>query len=215
MSPQCIDVEHIADVATAPEGHALRKHVAECPRCQSLWLEYQAFMKADVKDASHIDHARRALEANIRKQAASSGALEVAPRASHMAWPAWLRPAIVTAMAAVLTVVAVSVWRGDHETPVLRGGSQSVWSLQAPHVSGISVRFEWKAVPDADAYEVEIFDDALNQVLHSVAVTTPYISVERSALANVPAGTTLTWRVKALRVGDVISTSPPEALVLK
>jgi hypothetical protein len=176
-------------------------------------------MNADVKDATHIDHARRALEATIRAQAAAVGAShEATPRASRMrvrsAWPAWLRPAIVTTVAAVLTAVAVVVWRGDHEAPVLRGGSSTVWSLQAPHVSGISVRFEWKAVAGADAYEVEIFDDALNQVLHSAAVTTPSISVDRSAFANLPTGTPLTWRVKALRAGDVISTSPPQSLVL-
>jgi len=218
MSQHCIDVERIADVETAPEGHALRKHVAECPRCQSLWLEYQAFMKADVTGATHIDAARRALEATIRAQAAS-GARDAAPREARMsmrsAWPGWWRPALIAAMASVLTIVAVSVWRGRNETPVLRGGSESVWFLWPPHVSGIAIVFAWKAVPDADAYEVEIFDDALHQVLHSAAVTTTSITVDRSALAGVPAGALLTWRVKALRAGDVISMSPPESLVLE
>lgn len=218
MSPNCIDVERIADVETAPEGHPLRQHVAECPRCQSLWLEYQAFMKADVTNASHIDKARRALEGRIRARATASGARDVAPRTSRMRtrtpWPVWLRPAIVTAVAALLTVVAVSIWRGGPETTVLRGGSAAVWSLQEPQVSSSAIVFEWKAVPDADSYDVEIFDDALNQVLHSAAVATTTITVDRSALSGVAAGAMLTWRVRALRDGDEIATSPPASVQL-
>jgi hypothetical protein len=219
VSPNCIDVERIADVETAPEGHPLRQHVAECPRCQSLWLSYQTFMKADVKDATHIDSARRALESTIRAQAVGAGARrEAAPRTSRMGtrttWPAWLRPAIVTAAAAVLTAVGVSIWRGGPETTVLRGGSESLWSLQEPQVSSSAIVFAWKAVPDADSYDVEIFDDALNQVLHSAAVTATTITVDRSALSSVPAGAALSWRVRALKAGDEVATSPPASLTL-
>jgi hypothetical protein len=219
VSPNCIDVERIADVETAPEGHPLRQHVAECPRCQSLWLSYQSFMKADVKDATHIDSARRALESTIRAKTVGARR-EAAPRASRMrvrsTWPAWLRPAIVTAVAAVLTAVAVSVWRDrGPETTVLRGGSESTWLLQAPRVSSSAIAFAWKAVPDADSYDVEIFDDALNQVLHSAAVTATTITVDRSALSSVPAGAALSWRVRALKAGDEVATSPPASLTLR
>jgi hypothetical protein len=75
--------------------------------------------------------------------------------------------------------------------------------------------FTWGAVPGADAYEVEIFDDALNLVLHSASVTTPTISVDRTAFVNIQPGTELTWRVRALRGGDVLATSPPASLTLK
>lgn len=215
MSPNCIDVERIADVESSPE---LRTHVADCPRCQSLWLSYQSFLRADVAGAPGADDARRSLEAVIRRQAGQAAA-EVTPRTSRLATRrraelSWLRPGLIAAMAAVVAVVAISLWRGGSDQPVLRGGSEATWSLAAPRVSGIAVVFKWGAVPDADAYEVEVFDDALNPVLHSASVTTPTISVDRSAFANIQPGTELTWRVRALRGGDVLATSPPASLTL-
>ncbi len=216
MSPNCIDVERIADVESSPE---LRQHVSDCPRCESLWLSYQSFLRADLSGAPGADSARRALEAVIRRQAGPATA-EVAPRTSRLATRrraelSWLRPGLIAAAAAVVAVVAISVWRGGTDQPVLRGGPEATWSLEAPHVSGIAVVFKWGAVPDADAYEVEIFDDALNLVLHSASVTTPTISVDRSAFVNIPPGTELTWRVRALRGGDEMATSPPASLTLE
>lgn len=217
MSPDCIDVERLADVETTP---VLKQHVAECPRCQSLWMSYQSFMKADVSGAVNIDAARRELDATIQRKASEARvARDVAPRASSMrvgaAWPGWLRPVIVTAVAAVLTVVAVTVWRSGADHPVLRGDSAATWSLRPPHVSQVAIEFTWNAVPGADAYDVEIFDDALNTVLQSATVTTPSITVDRAALSNVPSSSELAWRVRALHSGDVIATSPPASLLLK
>jgi hypothetical protein len=173
-----------------------------------------------VSDAPHIDQARRELETLLRRKASEGGVVrDAAPRTSRMrvrsAWPAWLRPAIVTAVAAVLTVVAVTIFRGGgSDEPVLRGGSKTEWKLEAPHVTGLAIVFQWNAVPNADAYDVELYDDALNQVLHSASVATTRVTVDRAALANVPAGAELTWRVRALRKGDVIATSPPASLIL-
>ena len=215
MSPNCIDVDRIADVESAPEGHPLRQHVAECPRCQSLWLSYQSFMQADVSGAPNIDAARKTLADTIRRKAGSASA----PRASRMAtrppWYVWLRPGLIAAMASVLTILAVSIWRGGgSDEPVLRGGSENVWSLQSPQLADASIVFEWKAVTDADAYDVQIFDDALNEVYTTGAVTTTTATVPREALPSVASGESVTWRVVALRGGDAISTSPPASLTL-
>lgn len=218
MSPNCIEVERIADVESLPEGHPTRHHVATCPRCQSLWLSYQSFMKADVSDAAHIDRARVALEQSIRRQAGVGP--EPAQRAARMerrsGRSAWFGPALVTAMAAVLAVVAITVWRGgpSSDEPVLRGDADKIWTLQAPQLSDEQIVFGWEAVPDADAYEVQLFDDALNEVYNSGPVTTTSTRVHRDSLPSVAAGASLTWRVRALRGGDVVSTSPPASLTL-
>jgi hypothetical protein len=174
-------------------------------------------MKADVSDAPRIDDARRTLEATIRRSAANAADT---PRVSRLstrrrAELGWLKPGLIAALATVVAVTAILVWRNNSEEPVLRGGNKAVWELQTPHVTGIAIVFTWSAVPNADSYEVEIFDDALNQVLHSAAVTTTSISVDRAALANVPGGAALTWRVRALKQGDVVSTSPPASLTLQ
>jgi hypothetical protein len=183
-----------------------------------LWLSYQSFLKADTAGATNIEAARRALAETIRRQVAGVER-DASPRVSRMTtrsvWPVWLRPAIVTAVAAVLTVVAVSIWRGGgSDQPVLRGGPETTWSLKAPKVSGDSIVFTWNAVPDADAYDVQIFDDALNEVFKSAGVQATTLTVDRSALSGVPAGATLTWRVQALHGGDVITTSPPSPVEL-
>ena len=217
MSPNCIDVERIADVESAPEGHPLRQHVAQCPRCQSLWLSYQSFMKADVSGATHVDAARAALADTIRRQAGERVAPE--PRAVRMAkpplWVGWLRPALIASMAAVLTVLAVSVWRDKgSDEPVLRGDEDPVWSLQQPQLSDGSIVFGWDAVADAEAYDVQLFDDSLNEVYTSGPVSATTVTVVRGALPGVAARASLTWRVRALRAGDVISISPPSSLTV-
>ena len=216
MSPNCIDVERIADVESVPDGHPLRQHVAQCPRCQSLWLSYQSFMQADVSGANNVEAARTSLAATIRRQAGATA--DASPRASRMAkpsrWSAWLRPALATAMAAVLAVVAISVWRnGGSDEPVLRG-DESAWSLHAPQLGGDSIVFQWDEVADADAYDVQLFDDSLNEVYTSGPVSATTVTVVRGALPSVAAGASLTWRVRALRAGDVISTSPPSSLTV-
>ncbi len=215
MSPNCIDVERIADVESAPEGHPLRQHVADCPRCQSLWLSYQSFMRADVGGATNIEAARAALAETIQRKAESV----TTPRASRMAtrrpWYVWLRPGLVAAMASLLTILAISVWRGGgSDEPVLRGDEDAVWLLQSPRLADGSIVFEWKAVPEADAYDVQIFDDALNEVFTTGAVSTTTASIPRESLPSVASGESVTWRVCALRGGDVISTSPPASLTL-
>jgi hypothetical protein len=215
MSPTCIDVDRIADVESSPEGHPLRQHVAECPRCQSLWLSYQSFMKADVSGAPDIEAARKALAETIRQKAG----VAAAPRASRLArrppWYVWLRPGLIAAMASLLTILAVSIWRGGGpDEPMLRGDDDAVWLLQSPQLSGESIVLEWKPVPDADAYDVQIFDDALNEVYTSGALTTTTTTIPRESMPSVAAGESVTWRVVALRGGDVVSTSPPASLTL-
>lgn len=215
MSPNCLDVDRIADVESAPESHPLRQHVAECPRCQSLWLSYQSFMKADVGDATNIEAARKALADTIRHKAG----VAPAPRASRMTtrppWYVWLRPGLIAAMASLLTILAVSIWRGGgSDEPVLRGDADATWSLQAPRLADGSIVFEWQAVPGADAYDVQVFDDALNEVYTTGAVTTTTATVPREALPGVASGASVTWMVLALSGGDVVSTSPPASLTL-
>lgn len=216
MSPNCIDVERIGDIESLPEAHPLRQHVASCPRCQSLWLSYQSFMKADVSEAQHLGPARAALEQTIRRKAQTEVA--PSPRASRLdrrpGW-AWWRPALVAAMAVVVTVVAVTLWRaGPSDEPVLRGTDNNGWALEAPQLSEGGIVFEWGAVPGADAYEVQLFDDALNEVYNSGPVTTTSTRVHRDSLPSVASGASLTWRVRALRGGDVVSTSPPASLTI-
>jgi hypothetical protein len=216
MSPNCLDVDRIAEVGAVPEGHPLREHVANCPRCQSLWLSYQSFMKADLGGAARAGEARATLEESIRRRAAASGRAwpPVSLSARRPRWSGWLRPALVTAVAAALTLTAITLWRGDGEQPVLRGVEDARWLLAAPRPLDGRIEFEWQAVEDADAYELVLYDDALNEVYRSGTVTATTATVLREALPGVADGASLTWRVLALRAGDVISTSPPSSLTL-
>jgi hypothetical protein len=217
MSPNCIAVDRIADVESAPEGSPLRTHVAQCPRCQSLWLSYQSFLKADTAGASNIEAARRELAATIRRKAVGAGdsRSNTSRMSTRSGWSPFWRSALVAAVVAGVVAAGSSIWRdrGSDEPP-LRGEVGDGWLLQTPVASGESITFAWEPVTDAESYDVQIFDDALNIVLHSAPVTTATITVNRSALSGVASGATLTWRVRALRVGDVISTSPPTSLTL-
>ena len=66
---------------------------------------------------------------------------------------------------------------------------------------------------DKDAVR-RLHDDALNEVYTTGAVTTPSATVPREALPSVASGQSVTWRVCALRGGDIVSTSPPASLTL-
>ncbi|HET6348777.1 MAG TPA: hypothetical protein VFH88_06795 [Candidatus Krumholzibacteria bacterium] len=213
MDSTCIDAERIADVESLPEGHPMRQHVAECPRCQSLWLSYQSFMQPDVAGASNLDGARRSLAETIRSRAEAADAMTSSRKPVQKVSRWWLRPALVTAAAALLIVVAVSLLRNNSpEQPMLRGGSETQWSLQTPEVSDNSMLFAWNRIPGADRYQIEIFDDALNTVFRSAALKSSTATVPRAVLGDLPSGSFLSWHVNALKGGDVISTSPPSTL---
>jgi len=218
LSPKCIDVERIADLATLPDDHESCRHARECPRCRSLWLSYQSFMEAGALPGANVEAARRELEARIRRHGASAFPA-AAPPASRLKpgrfWPAWLRPAPVLVAAAVLALVAITVWRGgEPEAPVLRGedAGESALMLNPPDVSAAGIRLSWSPMPGADAYEVRFFDDALSEVYRAPAAGTELV-LDRSSLDVVP-GTRLTWRVVALRGGDVVGTSSPASLTM-
>jgi hypothetical protein len=217
LSPNCIDIERIAELSVLPESHELRRHADECPRCRSLLLSYRSFMEASATPGADVVSARRALEATIRSHARDPfpAAMPPAARRKRGGFRAMLfRPAPALAMAAVLVIAAIALWpRGDTETPVLRGESASrALELHAPEASGTGVHFSWSPFAGADSYEVLLFDDTLAEVHRATAAGTEYFLDPRAA--GLAAGTRLTWRVVARHGGDAIATSSPGSVTL-
>jgi hypothetical protein len=219
VNPNCIDVERIGDLSGLPEDHAARRHVKECPRCRSLWMSYQSFVKAAASPDADLEWARRQLAATIRRSAQEHPA--GAPPSSRLSlrerWSVLLRPAPLVAAAALVVVAAVLWWRGGGpEAPVMRGGEAAGPGLvlNAAEVTATEIHFSWSAVPGADAYEVRLFDDGLDEVHHAGPVTAPEVVLDRSALPALAPGTSLTWRVLARRGGDVVETSSPASVTI-
>jgi hypothetical protein len=219
VSPNCIDVERIAELASLPESHGARQHVRECPRCRSLWMSYQSFMEATAVPGANVEAARRDLEAAIRRRAAEAFPARVPPSARisfRERWAGLLRPAPVAAAAAVVVIAAALLWRASGpEPPVLRGGEAAAgFVLEAPEVSATAIRLAWTEVAGAEAYEVRLFGPDLNEIHRSGPVTATHVELDRSALPSLTPGTSLTWRVIALRGGDVVATSPPGSVTI-
>ena len=212
MSPNCIEVERIADVEALASDHPTRRHVEECPRCRSLWLSYQTFMATGPVDGARPDAARLALAEFIRRRATGTLSVERPSRFTlKNLWAGW-RPIPLVAAAMIVAVVAVTLFRGGgrDETPVLRGDSGVTLTLTDPaRLADGSVQFSWSAVAEANSYEVRVYGPDLAELARCPAAGTSLV-VEAGVL---PAGD-LTWRVVALRDGDVVETSAPASLTL-
>ena len=215
MSPNCIEVERIADVEALAPDHPSRRHLEECPRCRSLWLSYQTFMAIEPVGGARPDAARLALAEFIRRRMAGTLPAQRPTRFTlRSLWAAPWRPIPLAAAAMIVVVAAVVLFRGGgrDEAPVLRGdsGVTAALTLNDPtRLADGSIQFSWSAAAEADAYEVRVYGPDLAELARRPATGTSLV-VEAGFL---PAGE-LTWRVVALHDGDVIETSAPASVTL-
>jgi len=148
-------------------------------------------------------------------------ACAVAVAASLGGFDDWLRgkpgkPAPVLAGVAV-AIAAVFVWTSRApEEGVLRddGRGAQAFSLQAAEVgSDGALHLAWTPMTGADAYQVRIYGPDLSEVYRTANVAETSAVIDRSALpADLPTALDLTWRVYALRQGDVVEISAPGSI---
>jgi hypothetical protein len=179
---------------------------------------YLAFMQAEAVAGSGVEKARKSLDVRIRE--GTEKWIPAETRSSSLAGEPWwrglLKPAPVLAGLAVV-VAAVFVWtsRGPEES-VLRDDAPEAqaFSLQPAEVgSDGALHLAWTPMMAADSYQVRIYGPDLSEIYRTANVAETSAVIDRSALAaDLPPALDLTWRVYALRQGDVVEISAPGSI---
>lgn len=153
-------------------------HVAACGACSEAWR----------------------LAKEISEDAGESRAV---PSAGPAGRPRWVRPVLGVAAA----VLALGAFLAIRDAGVVR--PEAAYRDPAPEESihatipdGVSMPrtafvLRWKPAPDGTRYDVEVAGDDLSPVAHANDLTQAEYTVPAAALAGLPAGRRLVWRVSA------------------
>jgi len=213
-SHTCISVERISDVFELVGSEPMRAELERCPRCRTLLHSYAAFLRAeDIPDAG-LTAARSRLNATVEALANphATGAPNP-PAGGKASLSAWLRPARLIPVAAVVALAAaVLLQNRNPEIVTLRAPATDVaqaFSLLEPRVVEGGVELSWRAHAEADGYEVVVYGPALETVFRSTTRDTRLV-IHRSDIPDaVLSGSAITWRVHALHTGDTIASTEP------
>lgn len=213
-----LDETRLIELAALPPGHPRRTEAEKDPLARAWLVEHDAFQAGGPLGPEEEERVRRAADAVLAKARAEAsrpgGTVIEMPRAAHArrGLPRW---ALAAAALAVVAGAAVVVPRlGVREAPDhLRSISPAPAAVS---FEGHPARFDaagrlvlaWSAHPDAGAYRVEVLSGLDAVASHDAAAGDSLVLDP----ASLPAGGPLTWRVLALRDGEVIATTTPRAL---
>ncbi|HWM89234.1 MAG TPA: zf-HC2 domain-containing protein [Thermoanaerobaculia bacterium] len=160
------------------EVREIVEHVAACASCAEDWRIAMAFEE----------------ESRVRQEEAVVHHFPARDR---------FRPWVAAAAAAlVLTVGGIYVrqTQGPDAAPVYRGEESEIRAVVPP--GGVLPRqacvLAWTPLPDAESYDLLVTTTELDTVADPKGLTTPKYQVPASALASLPPGAQLHWRVTAI-----------------
>jgi hypothetical protein len=215
MSERCLTVEELAVALQQSETSPGRRHLAGCPRCQSVLMSYREFLEPTATlPEGELREANARLQEQLEKQLALAGqpagpagrsTAARRPR-THRAWrdrlPGWrtLRPAWTVALGAlaVVAVIAAIELAPDRSRPIVlreqgeqRGvptGLPALLPVEPAPDGGLTIR--WQPVSGADSYEVRVYSTQLQEVARLGPVSGTSFLLRRAALpaAAAPAG---------------------------
>lgn len=196
----CPNPEFLVRCATAEgsrgERRATLRHVSECADCGRL-----------LKDLLDIS-------AEIDRLTAETGAPARPPRGFEAAKgrrSVWTRSLPRPAIAALVTLFGLAVITFSiiklAERPAARGGPQGGPQLVSPAASAVvlpgEVLFEWKSLPGARSYTVELFDKTLELLWRSEPMKENRAGLPKAAGLRIARGEPFFWRVTAVLENDV------------
>jgi hypothetical protein len=173
-----------------------------CPDAERLFAAARGGLSAEQRRAVVAHTAACAACAagwRLAHELPGSTALRPARRA-----PAWLAAAAVLAAAA-----AGVIWLRAPEPPAYREpSSTAVASQTAATLPRDRFVLRWTATAPDARYAVWVTTEALAAVDAARGLERPEHTVPASALAELPAGAVLRWRVEATRPGGEVVRSP-------
>ncbi len=196
----CPSEEALGEVASLPATDPLRIHSEDCPRCCALLAgsaEFESAMRETVSEGS-------------------PGTLRVphpAPSFRQRLWAPTMRPAWALAALALLlggylywpqlAMLGSAIRARRSETP-----SEIEWAAAIEYRAGGGVHLSWKAVPEAERYEVRLYGESFEELdrIGAGGETAQLLPPDRMPQAYRDGGTIL-YRIYALRGADEIRTS--------
>lgn len=238
MMSACPPIERLEELIALDAGDPRRAHLESCPRCRSRMLAFTSFMEVHpVPDGARLEDARKRLSKVLREEVASragdapsaaqaSTATERRPRRGLRLLLDWLAPrprqvAVGLAALAVAVVVIIQVReeRQDGSPLHLRGPEAPGWMAAAPGLHSVradgALELRWPAMEGAEGYRLVFSGPELMEILRIEAgADTQYVLPAETVSELGSTGSTVFWRVQALRGGDTITQSPPGTLTL-
>lgn len=146
------------------------------------------------------------LALELRRQLTPTPATAAAP-----ARPFRLKPRAALAGLAVAASVVFALWLGSPSLQITRGRSEpAITTILTDGASLPRGRFEltWTA-PFAEArYDVDVLNEDLHAVYRVQGIQETHLIVPPEALAGIPSGSTILWRVEALAPSGETVLSP-------
>jgi hypothetical protein len=220
MTDGCFRLDEFESLLDLAPDDPRQRHLAACPLCRARLAEYRAFItEGPPAVGSRPEEANAALEAFTVRMIRGAGGAGGGGFWSR--FRALRAPRIVLvpglAAAAIAAVILIAILHpfpgGDERRPSLRGSSDSTiteLAVKPVLVRDGAVTFTWSLLPDADRYEVQIFDANLDQIARFDAGATAGLKTEPGVIPG--ADGVLWWRVVAFRDGDELGRSPLSAL---
>ena len=213
MHRNCFRLDEMDALLDLDPEDPRRKHLSECPLCRARLAAYRLFAAEGAPlPGSEPERAQEELDAFVSRTIEGGGS---APReglfGARRRWRPFPKRWIVPALAAAAAVIALAVFLDPFPRDVdlrqarLRGldttaaGETALTAFPAGVDGGI-VTFSWNRLADCDAYEVQIFDESLDEIARFEAAGDTVLRVPVSEIPS--ADDPVLWRVVSFREGD-------------
>ena len=222
MNDRCFPLEELKSLIDLSPDDPRRLHLAECPLCRARLAAYRTFIEEGPPLAgSEPERADAELSAYIEKmvhsdtEARARGGFLARFRRRRISKRMLMPGLAAAAVAIVVLIIALSPFPGGDRRQLspLRGWGSREAELEAGPATlrEGAVRFEWKSNPEADRYEVQLFDASLREIARFDAGRATSLTVQTSEMPET--GDAIFWRIVAFRGGDELAHSPPRPLV--
>lgn len=237
MTDRCFDPTELGELLRLEPGDPRREHLARCPLCRGRLAAFEAFLAERPAAGSSPAEADAALERFITRTLRRPHPAHPAHRAGPGGWLAALAhpplrrlagPALAAAALVTLAVLWVPSWRGQVEpSGRLRGAPSSPAPAGTPGATlrtttaampaatsrlreDGAVTLQWRRVPGADEYRVQLFSPSLEEIACFTAATDTVLILAPDRLTAFPGP--IFWRVQAWQDGGEVGHSPPTLL---
>jgi hypothetical protein len=222
--------ERLAELAALPPDHPDIRAVAADPERMARLVALREFLyPQEAPPGARTDEARARLRGAVREAlgvapAAEPGRAVAAPRLevpadrTRRGWWFGGWGSALAAAAVVVVVGALFYPRFMARKGVLRGTPGAAVEVLAPEFTADIVVFRWRAVPEAEQYDLRFLTADLSPARPAIATRDTSVEVPVTGLFPTSGnGAAAFWRVSAWREGaqvaesDLSSLEPPRA----
>lgn len=221
VANRCPNVADLPGVAELPAGDPTRKHLEECPRCQSRLATYREFLggKGDC-DPGLLQKSVDQLGHDLDRRIFGNDQPSVQPvSAPFLRWRSPVVRGALAVAASLLLFFAVDGFLDDpgRYPPQLRsdqsgGLKENPLMAVTNSLADGGIELSWQPLSEADSYLVEILDARFKPQVELPVSGQTNLTLPLTRLKEIlPQPGPYAWVVIALKNGDEILRSEPAA----